>query len=67
MQKEEEEHGGETERKGRRKSACALPQPLFHSVAERKMTLQNDRKLLQRESTIVEFRGRPFEAIEGQG
>ena len=59
------------EKKGRRKSACALPQPLsslFHSVAERKMTLQNDRKLLQRESTIDEFRGRPFEAdIEGQG
>ena len=47
---------GEKERKKKICMCIAATLPLFHSVAKRKMTLQNDRKLQQQyESTIDEF------------
>ena len=65
MQKEEEQ-GGETKRKEEENLHVHCCNPSF--TLSRKMTMQNDRKLQQQyESTIDEFWGRPFDAIEGQG
>ena len=55
------------EKKGRKKKICMCIAVTPLLPLSPNMTVQNDRKLQQYESTIDEFGGRPFEAIEGQG